>query len=340
MAGVDAAVDAAAYVPVCLSTKNKPKDDDKCHGVTNEGYKFAAQQQAKTTYQLGAIDIAVMIAFALWQRKTSKNIAEMQELIADEQMRLAEKLHEHAKLFWAAEKALVDQAFGESRAATDYAGLGAGWKGFVLSGLSAGRQEWITEFQRHCAVPTQCEDARWQRTSSLMQADMLAFGARQAEARAQTLRDRRYERQYNALKLGHNILHYTMQFQSAALAIGTQAHNVLFGSVNSLLRETGYWAQYKQPTMWSHMSSGAQGAVFYEHANSARTSALAGFNANPVSQTALPAATPSVQVNVQTGKAGGLRGEGWSPELQNSLDPLYESFPKSRSALWADWKRD
>lgn len=325
------------FKPICLSEGSKPKDDSNCHGITNEAYRFSAKQQAKTTYILGAIDIAVMIAFALWQRNTSKNIANMQEEVADEQMRLAEKLHAHAAQFWGAEKALVDEAFGEHRATTDYAGLPSGWQGCVTGAFNIGRKEWITELGRCCIEADHCEDARWKRMSTLMQADMLAFGARQSEARAQTLRDRRYERQYNALKLGHNILHYSMQFQSAALAIGTQAHNVLFGSINSLLHETGYWAQYKQPTMWSQMSAGGQGGMWSGYQASARTNALGGMDTNPVTQTALP--PPNVQVNVQTpsGKAAGMNG---GVEGGGSVDTsLFRDYPKSTPGLWADFNR-
>lgn len=256
-----------AATGVCLSTDVLPSLSDlTCKGVTDSAYIKAAKQHARTTCTLGAVDIAVQIALALWQRNTSQNIAEMQQDVADGQMRLAEKLHAHAKLFWLEEKDLVDDAFGIVRADTEYLGLSTGWRGFVEESLDVARENWIHEATSLCLDPDACEDARWQRMSRLMEADMTSFAARQAEARAQLLRDDRYNRQYGVLQMGHGLLSSMMSWQNAALSAGASASSILFGSINSLARETGYWMQYRQPTMWSHMTSSSQASATANYA--------------------------------------------------------------------------
>lgn len=217
-----------------------------CSGFTDIGYVAAATGHTASTATLSAVDTAVTVAIALWQRHSTNSITNMQEEIADKQMALAEKLHAHAKLFWAGESRMVSDAFGIARAATDYSGVPTGWQGFATSTLSTTRQAWLAELSRGCMSFNDCEDARWNRESAAYQADTLAFGARQAEARAQTLRDVRYERQYYVVGLGHGILERTTGMQAAALSQAAHAQGVMFSLINQARAGVSYWFEQRQ----------------------------------------------------------------------------------------------
>lgn len=217
-----------------------------CNGFSDIGYVAAASSHAATTATLSAVDTAVTVAIALWQRNSSNSITNMQEDVANQQMILAEKLHAQAKLFWNEELRMVTDAFGVARAATDYAGMPSGWQGFASGTLASARQAWLAELSRGCTSYSDCEDARWNRASAAYQADTLAFGARQAEARAQTLRDVRYERQYYAVGLGHGILERTTGMQAVAMSQAAHAQGVMFSLINQARAGVSYWFEQRQ----------------------------------------------------------------------------------------------
>lgn len=217
-----------------------------CSGYSDIGYVAAASAHTATTAVLSAVDTAIMVAVALWQRNASESITNMQEDIANQQMILAEKLHAHAKLFWPEETRLVNDAFGEARAPTDYAGMAAGWQGFTATALSASRAAWLKDLERKCGTYDACEDARWQKNASMYEADTVSFAARQAEARAQTLRDRRYERQYYAIGLSQGVLQLTTSMQTAALSQLANAQGIMFSVINQARAGLGYWAENRQ----------------------------------------------------------------------------------------------
>src|SRR5699024_5912112 len=144
-------------------------------------------------------DTAMQVALALWQRNSSASIVNMQTEIADRNTRLAENVHAHAKKFWPAERALVDDAFNEGKANPQYDGTSLAWAAIADSSLRTGRETWLQTMREWCLPPTRCEDSRWRRNAELICADVISFADRQEEARADILNDRRYSRQYAAL---------------------------------------------------------------------------------------------------------------------------------------------
>lgn len=212
--------------------------------VTDAGYIASSTLHAGALTALGSVDIAVMVALALWQRNASDSITDMQDDVADQQMQLAEKLHAHAKLFWAEETRLVNDVFGEARAPTEYAGLGAGWQTIAATGMEQSRQIWLHEANRMCAPGDACLDARWLRGAATQAADIVTFAARQAEARAQTQRDRRYEQQYRVLALGQGVLSLTVKAQEALLSVAGVGVEGMSGMINEVTRTAGNWLSY------------------------------------------------------------------------------------------------
>lgn len=304
------------------------------HGITNEAYIAAARMQARTICTLGAVDIAISIAMALWQRNASKDINDMQKDVSNEQMELAEKLHAHAKKFWTEEKDLVDDAFGEARTVTDYQGLSTGWHAVVSESLDQGREDWITEMQEMCFEPEVCEDMRWQRLTRLAEADTLSFAARQAEGRAQVLRDRRYERQYKALAMGKGILQSVVGYQSAASAVAQNAGGIINGTINSIANEVGYWMAYRQPSPWENLAAIQQTSKTMDH--TPRTGRVTVRQSEveeaPVMQTqVVRAPANSFDFTIPTSKDSLMSGISYTGAIQRY------GKDKSWESLWLDY---
>ena len=274
--------------------------------VTNSEYIQAATKQADAIRKQAIADAAIQVGLALWQRKTSGDIINMQNEIADEQMKLAEAIQAHAEKFWPAEKSLVDDTFGETEATPNYVATAGTWGDLADQSMEDGRQDWIEVMRRACLSPTRCEDARFQRSQQLTRADMMSFAARQEEARTQAINDRRYERQYKVLGLAHGRLSNVVGFQSAALQAGGSASNMLTGAINSAMELYGYWPARNAPGPWGY-ASGIK-SVFSRESYSAPS---------PVQREVIsierPALTPVPRF--ETGKAAGLGkdagGTGW-----------------------------
>lgn len=222
--------------------------------VSSLGYIAAAETQSNAIIAQAVADAAIQAGLALWQRKTSGDIIAMQNEIADEQMQLAEAIQAHAEKFWPAELSLVNDAFNESVATPNYVATAGEWGGLADVTMEDGRQDWIETMRRACLSPTRCEDARFQRSQQLQRADMMSFAARQEEARAQAINDRRYERQYKVLQMGHNRLSNVVGFQSAALVAGGSASNALTNTINSAMALYGYWPARNNPGQWGYAS--------------------------------------------------------------------------------------
>lgn len=269
--------------------------------VTNAEYEAAATKHATSIRNQAIADAAIQVGLALWQRKTSGDIINMQNEIADEQMKLAEAIQAHAEKFWPAEKSLVDDTFGETEATPNYVATAGTWGDLADQSMEDGRQDWIEVMRRACLSPTRCEDARFQRSQQLTRADMMSFAARQEEARAQAINDRRYERQYKVLALAHGRLSNVVGFQSAALQAGGSASNMLTGAINSAMELYGYWPARNAPGQWGY-ASGIK-SVFARESYSAPS---------PVQREQIrierPALTPVPRVQGLTGKMAGMNG--------------------------------
>ena len=226
--------------------------------ISNSAYRSAAGNQASAIVEQAYVDTAIQVALALWQRNTSRDIANMQNEIADRQMRLAEAIQEHAEKFWPHEKALVDDAFGEQTVEPQYTATGLAWKELAVEALADGRADWLATARQQCMPPDRCEDARFHRSAQLACADMLSFAARTEEARAQEINDRRYERQYKVLNIGSGLLSTVVGFQASSLRAGGAASRMLGSAINSALDEFSYRRSRNNPGEWG------QGAVIRE----------------------------------------------------------------------------
>ena len=215
--------------------------------VTDIAYATAGTQQAVSISVQGAVDIAIQVALALWQRNASKSINNMQIGMADLQMRMAEEVQAHAVQYYPAEAALVSDAFGEAKAVTTYNGLAGEWGTLLSESMEAGRQTWLEVLDDACLAPDLCEDARWQRNGQLAQADILSYAARQDESRTQILNDRRYARQLAALGLSTGQLADAISYQKIGNFSGQVASDMLIGTVNSALQAYGYYPMRDPP---------------------------------------------------------------------------------------------
>lgn len=220
--------------------------------VSNSDYRSAANRQASAIVEQATVDAAIQVALALWQRNTSRDIANMQEEIADRQMKLAEAIQEHAEKFWPREKALVDDTFGEQRATENYAAASAGRNALAIEALSQAHRDWLAEARLQCMSPTRCEDARFNRMSMLTRTDAMSHAVRHEEARTQEINDRRYERQYKVLGIGRGRLSEVRGFQGAYLRAGGSSSAMLTSSINSAMDLYGYSRARNNPGQWGY----------------------------------------------------------------------------------------
>lgn len=218
--------------------------------ITNTEYVAAAKKQAEALLWQAKVDTAIQVGIALWQRNSSKSIANMQNEIADRQLKLAEEIEAHAELYWPEEKELVDDIFGMGKTTTGYVSLAGSFGGMAENSMQQGRKQWIDTMRTRCMAPTPCEDARWQRNAQLARADLIAYAARQDESRTQVLNDRRYAYQYAALQMGRGQLRDLISYQSISGASGAQAASLLTGTVNSALTMFGYYRSEYSHSGW------------------------------------------------------------------------------------------
>ena len=127
--------------------------------VSDIGYAAAGAMQAKSIIVKATVDSAIQVVIALWERNSSQSIANMQDELANRQTILAEKIHAHAKLYWPAEKAFVNDMFGEAKTVTQYNGLASGWAAFADVESAAGRASWVEQSNTRCTPVSKCEDA-------------------------------------------------------------------------------------------------------------------------------------------------------------------------------------
>lgn len=218
--------------------------------ITNGAYIDAARDQADAIFNQALADTAIYAALALWQRNTSSSIANMQNEIANRQIKLAEQLHDHAKKFWDAEISLVNDAFGETKYNPQYAATSLQWGDIVDTTMRQARTDWLDTTRSWCLAPDLCDDARWQRNAQVARADLMSYADRQEEARAQIINDRRYARRYGVLGLGRDRLQSVPSFQQIGGTLGANAAGMLVGTINSALEAFGYYPARNAPERW------------------------------------------------------------------------------------------
>lgn len=220
--------------------------------VTDKGYVKAATEQAKSIKEEAAIDTAIQVALALWQRNTSKTIADMQNAIADAQMQMAEEVQAHAEKFWDKERAFVDEVFMIPKEISQPADWGYAWKPIAQTELQSGRDKWVENVREDsCLGVTRCMDARWKREAGRTTADIMSFTARQIDARTEILNDRRYALQYAAIGLGQGKLMLGAAYQSLAGSAGGTAAGILESAVQGGLGMLGYLSTAPSAEDWA-----------------------------------------------------------------------------------------
>lgn len=219
--------------------------------ITDTAYTQAAGRQAEAIRSQAKTDVAIQTALALWQRKSSKSITNMQTEIADEQVKLAEQLHAHAKLFWPEQIELVNDVFSITKLENDYVALPLAWGGILNETLAEGRADWLEAQQRNmCSTPSHCEDARWDRNTALMQADMMSYAARQGEARVQVLNDWRYELQVDVLSLGKGVARTMASYEALRGRSMVSSGQLLASGIETALGGLGYWQSRRLNSGW------------------------------------------------------------------------------------------
>lgn len=231
--------------------------------ISNSAYTQAAARQASAIINQAATNAAIQVALALWQRNSSSSIANMQNEIADANMKMAEAVAAHAAKFWPEEKELVDDVFGEAKVTTQYTGLTSAWAGMLDKSLQEGRGVWIDAMTDMCLRPTRCEDARWQRNAQLNRSDIMSYAARQDEARTEILNERRYERQKSAIELGRGKVPALVSYQNIARVNGMAASGAVDGMISSALYAYGYYKAQPPSMPTNGWGAPARNALIY-----------------------------------------------------------------------------
>lgn len=226
--------------------------------IGNGDYINAARKQATAIRNQAHAEAALNIALALWQRNSSKSIASMQQAIAKRNIKLSQELFDHAKKFWPCQKAVVDLAFGETKATIQGDALAAQYRNFGRMSSRSGEDSWLRDAERHCVEVTECDTARWKRFESALDADLVSFGDRQAEARAQSLNDRRYDRQLAALGLGKGIIRNVASFADVHGVAGLSAASLLGAAINSGTEAVGYHMRRDRSPRWDGVVGNAR----------------------------------------------------------------------------------
>lgn len=218
--------------------------------ITNDAYRQAAEEQASAIRNQAYADTAIFTALALWQRNSSSSITNMQMEIANRQLNIAEAVAAHAQSFWPYEINLLDDAFGETKAEPQHAGLSASWAAIIDDTLRRGRTDWLAEMRGRCLSPSRCEAARWDRVAQNNRADIISHADRQAEVRAEALNDRRYARQLATLALGRGQLMNVASYQQIAGVNGAQAQATLVGLIDGARTSLGYALNRERHDGW------------------------------------------------------------------------------------------
>lgn len=231
--------------------------------IDDGSYVSAAKGQAAAIVSQAKIDVAIQTAVAVWNRSASKSISNMQTEIADEQVQLAEQLHEHAKKFWPAQVALVDDVFSITKLTNDYVALPAAWGGMLDETLTEGRADWLqTQQLTMCSTPSHCEDIRWDHNAALLRADMLSYSARQGEARVQILNDWRYEQQTAVLALGKNQVRHAVEYAEMRGRQAASVGGMLADGINTALSTFGYYQRRRLNEGWGQAISGSLRTIY------------------------------------------------------------------------------
>jgi len=187
--------------------------------IDDSAYINAACEQAKAIRKDARIDAMLSIGYGLFNLFASLSITNMQNEIADRQLKMAEEMHEHAKKFWDAEFAFLDEAFSLKKECPKYTATSLAWGGMFEQDMQEGFNDYVRYMEQNCMTTTRCQQAYWDAQAGLMNADIRNFSLRTAETRAEALNDLRYAMQYAALGLGRGVLKDALSYSDVAGAM-------------------------------------------------------------------------------------------------------------------------
>lgn len=222
--------------------------------VTDFGYTDASTAQASAIINQATVDAAIQTAVALYQRNASASISSIQTALANQQVKLAEEVHAHAKEFWPAEVSLVNDVFAVPKLTAGYTLLSNSFDLIAQNALASGRQTWIDTMRSWCMGPTPCDVARWQRLSRTARVDIDSYACRQDENRVQILNDLRYARELEILGMGRGMVKDLVTYEELSEYSQLSAANVLEGGINAAAATYGFYAaQRVQESGWGSM---------------------------------------------------------------------------------------
>lgn len=235
--------------------------------ISDLAYIIAAGSQATAIVSQAAIDAAIQVGTAVYQRASSGSIVNMQEEIADRNTRLAERVEAHAELFWPEERELVEDIFSENVHVEGYLSASSILAQYGSDALNTGRIDWINTARELCMPPGRCDDARWQRNAEVIRSDLLSYASRQEESRTQVLNDRRYAWQLAMTNLGRGQLSSLLSYQQINGVVAGNLGNIVEGSINSAMTAYGYYSYRAQPSGWGSGINAVWGTTFMTQPN-------------------------------------------------------------------------
>ena len=225
-------------------------DKDKGWSEEDIAYVASACQQAYTIRRDAVTDCMLSVGYGFLSLYASKSITKMQNEIADRQLKIAEQLHDHAKKFWNAEDAFLEEAFGLKKECPQYTSMGNQWGKILDDDMDEGFEDYLRFMEMNCLSVSLCQQNYWAAMAGLYRTDTMNFALRQAETKAEALNDLRYSMQYSALGLGKGVLKDVLGYTDVA---GQMALNIA-GFYNDILtfgfnlpRDTSRVPGYRYP---------------------------------------------------------------------------------------------
>lgn len=222
----------------------------KC--IDDAAYLAASNDAAQALIKKSAQDLILRTGIALYQRNVSKQINDWKTEIADRQVAMAEAAHAHAAGFYPAEAALVNDSMAIPKAAPEYFALASGWTTFTDEANDASRAGWLKASRDMCMPPDRCDDGRWSSHARALTVDTGNFALRQAENRAQALKDVRYELMLKALKLGQGRISSGGGYAAAAGTIADKLGDSIMGGINSAAEALGFETHRERNAQWAN----------------------------------------------------------------------------------------
>lgn len=215
--------------------------------IPDAAYITASGLQAAAITVNSEVSAGLAVAAMAAESLLARRIHNLQMDIAEQQLAIAEATHAHAKLFWPAEKAFVDDAFGDAKHVTNYVALPSQFDAIMNETLASSKTIWADEAASICRAPSNCDHVRWDRFAANMRADVRTFGARVSESRTDALNDRRFGRQYAALMLGQDAVVSVASYFELAGATSVSKAQMVAGAIAGGGQAIGFYGARAKP---------------------------------------------------------------------------------------------